>query len=112
MQLSRKEGRIIDPVIIWIITAFVARALTKLILPSDNPGGILVTILVGIPAAFVGGFFMSLIGVGQGGLIWTTRMTTIGASYYLPSTGCSWAGELPSYGFLYKGSGVNAPILS
>jgi uncharacterized membrane protein YeaQ/YmgE (transglycosylase-associated protein family) len=38
-----------------------------------------VTILIGIADAFVGGFLTSLIGVGQGGLIWTITVATLGA---------------------------------
>jgi uncharacterized membrane protein YeaQ/YmgE (transglycosylase-associated protein family) len=40
-------------------------ALAKFIMPGDDPGGIFVTILIGIAGAFVGGFIGSAIGLGE-----------------------------------------------
>ena len=69
----------IGAIISWIIIGAIAGALGKLIMPGDDPGGIIVTILLGIAGAFVGGFLTSLIGIGGGGLIWTIIVATIGA---------------------------------
>jgi uncharacterized membrane protein YeaQ/YmgE (transglycosylase-associated protein family) len=63
----------------WIIVGLIAGALGKLIMPGDDPGGIIVTILLGIAGAFVGGFLASLIGLGGGGWIWSIIVATIGA---------------------------------
>ena len=50
----------------WILLGLVAGALGKLIMPGDDPGGIVVTILLGIAGAFVGGFLgQNLLGVGE-----------------------------------------------
>jgi len=38
--------------------------LAKFIMPGDDPGGIIVTILLGIAGAFVGGFIGSFLGLG------------------------------------------------
>ncbi len=46
----------------WIILGLIAGALAKLAMPGKDPGGIIVTILIGIGGAFVGGFLGSLIG--------------------------------------------------
>ena len=62
----------------WIIIGLIAGALAKLIMPGDDPGGIIVTILIGIAGAIVGGWLASLIGIG-GGLIITIITATIGA---------------------------------
>ena len=43
-------------IITWIIVGLIAGALAKLILPGDDPGGIIVTILLGIAGAILGGF--------------------------------------------------------
>lgn len=43
----------------WIVLGLVAGALAKLIMPGDDPGGILVTMLLGIVGAVVGGFLGS-----------------------------------------------------
>jgi uncharacterized membrane protein YeaQ/YmgE (transglycosylase-associated protein family) len=69
----------IGTIIAWILIGLVAGALAKLIMPGDDPGGIIVTILIGIAGAFVGGFLASLVGLGGGGLIWTIIVATIGA---------------------------------
>jgi uncharacterized membrane protein YeaQ/YmgE (transglycosylase-associated protein family) len=69
----------IGAILAWIIIGLIAGALAKLIMPGDDPGGIIVTILIGIAGALVGGFLLSLIGVGEGGWIWTIIVATIGA---------------------------------
>jgi uncharacterized membrane protein YeaQ/YmgE (transglycosylase-associated protein family) len=66
-------------IIAWIIIGGIAGALAKLIMPGDDPGGIIVTILIGIAGAFIGGFLTSLLGMGSGGLIWTIIVATVGA---------------------------------
>ena len=70
----------ITSIIFWIIVGGIAGALGKLIMPGDDPGGIIVTILLGIAGAFVGGFIMqSILGFGSGGFIWSIIVATIGA---------------------------------
>jgi uncharacterized membrane protein YeaQ/YmgE (transglycosylase-associated protein family) len=66
-------------IITWIIIGGIAGALAKLIMPCDDPGGIIVTILIGIVGAFLGGFLTSLVGIGGGGFIWTIIVATVGA---------------------------------
>ncbi|MCA1739668.1 MAG: GlsB/YeaQ/YmgE family stress response membrane protein, partial [Actinobacteria bacterium] len=57
-------------IITWIVVGLIAGALGKLIMPGDDPGGIIVTILLGIVGAFVGGFItQNLLGLGSGGFI-------------------------------------------
>ena len=70
----------IGAIIGWIIIGAIAGVLGKLIMPGDDPGGIIVTILLGIAGAFVGGFIMqSVLGFGSGGFIWTILVATLGA---------------------------------
>lgn len=40
-------------------------ALAKFIMPGKDPGGIIITILIGIAGAFVGGFIGSFLGIGK-----------------------------------------------
>lgn len=66
----------------WIIIGLIAGALAKLIMPGDDPGGIIVTILIGVAGAIVGGFLASSIfGIasGVGNSIVTIIVATIGA---------------------------------
>lgn len=49
----------------WIIFGLIAGAVAKLIKPGADPGGWIITILIGIAGAFVGGYIGSLIGFGD-----------------------------------------------
>lgn len=69
----------IGAIIGWIIIGLIAGALGKLVMPGDDPGGIIVTILLGIAGAVVGGFLAGLIGLGGGGILWTIVVATLGA---------------------------------
>ena len=50
----------------WIIVGLIAGALAKFVMPGDDPGGVIVTIIIGIAGAVIGGFLLSLIGIGGG----------------------------------------------
>ncbi len=53
----------------WIIIGAVAGVLAKLIMPGRDPGGCLVTILIGIAGAVLAGFLGKAVGwydVGEG----------------------------------------------
>jgi uncharacterized membrane protein YeaQ/YmgE (transglycosylase-associated protein family) len=52
-------------ILTWIIVGLVAGAVAKLILPGDDPGGIIVTILIGIAGAIVGGLIASALDIGD-----------------------------------------------
>lgn len=43
-------------VIGWIVFGLVVGAIAKLVMPGRDPGGIIVTMLIGIAGALVGGF--------------------------------------------------------
>jgi len=49
----------------WILLGLLAGAIAKAILPGDDPGGIIVTTLIGIAGALVGGFIASALDVGE-----------------------------------------------
>lgn len=49
----------------WILMGLVVGVLAKWIMPGNDPGGLLVTILIGIAGAFVGGFIGSFLGLGS-----------------------------------------------
>jgi uncharacterized membrane protein YeaQ/YmgE (transglycosylase-associated protein family) len=73
----------ISALIFWIIVGLIAGALGKLVMPGDDPGGVIVTIIIGIVGAVVGGFLLSLISIGGGagsnGLIMSIIAGIIGA---------------------------------
>jgi uncharacterized membrane protein YeaQ/YmgE (transglycosylase-associated protein family) len=45
-----------------IVIGLIAGVLAKWVMPGPDPGGIIVTILIGIAGAFVGGFIVQLFG--------------------------------------------------
>ena len=47
----------------WAIFGLIVGALAKLVMPGRDPGGILVTMLLGIVGAVVGGFLGQAIGL-------------------------------------------------
>ena len=49
----------------WIILGLLAGALAKAILPGDDPGGIIITALVGVAGALGGGFVAQALGFGD-----------------------------------------------
>jgi uncharacterized membrane protein YeaQ/YmgE (transglycosylase-associated protein family) len=49
----------------WIVFGLIAGALAKLIMPGNDPGGIIVTTVLGIVGALVGGFIAVQLGYGD-----------------------------------------------
>ena len=49
----------------WILLGLFAGAIAKLILPGDDPGGIIVTTLIGIAGAIIGGLIASALDIGD-----------------------------------------------
>ncbi len=52
--------------IFWVIVGLIAGVLAKWIMPGDDPGGIIVTAIIGIVGAVLGGWLLSLVGIGGG----------------------------------------------
>ncbi len=48
-------------IIAWIILGLLAGAIAKLVLPGDDPGGIIVTMLIGVAGALLGGWLAAAI---------------------------------------------------
>jgi len=48
----------------WIVLGLLVGVLAKWIMPGGDPGGIFVTILIGIAGALIGGFLSSALGFG------------------------------------------------
>ncbi len=51
-------------IITWIIVGLIAGGIAKAIHPGKDPGGFIVTMLIGIAGAIVGGFLFSMFGMG------------------------------------------------
>jgi uncharacterized membrane protein YeaQ/YmgE (transglycosylase-associated protein family) len=51
-------------IIAWIVFGLIAGLLAKFIMPGTDPGGWIITILLGIAGALVGGFIGQALGFG------------------------------------------------
>jgi uncharacterized membrane protein YeaQ/YmgE (transglycosylase-associated protein family) len=51
-------------ILTWIIVGLVAGAIAKALHPGKDPGGFVVTILIGIAGAVIGGWISSMLGYG------------------------------------------------
>lgn len=52
-------------IISWIVLGLIVGSLAKFILPGKDPGGLIVTMLIGIAGSFIGGVVSSLLGFGK-----------------------------------------------
>ncbi|WP_428034802.1 GlsB/YeaQ/YmgE family stress response membrane protein [Amphritea sp.] len=65
----------------WIILGLIAGVLAKWIMPGKDGGGFIITTLLGIAGAFVGGYLGNLIGFGtlNGLSLGSIATATVGA---------------------------------
>ncbi len=68
-------------IVSWIAVGLIAGILGKLIMPGRDPGGFLLTIIIGMIGALVGGLVVQLLGgTGLTGFsIWSILVATLGA---------------------------------
>lgn len=48
----------------WIVMGLIVGLLAKFIMPGKDPGGLIITVLLGVAGAFVGGYVGSFLGFG------------------------------------------------
>ena len=51
-----------DSILVWIILGLLAGGIAKLLMPGKDPGGCVITILLGIAGALVAGFLGKAVG--------------------------------------------------
>ena len=68
-------------IVSWILVGFIAGLLAKLLLPGDDPGGLIVTTVIGMVGAVVGGILIGILGgAGATGFnVWSILVATLGA---------------------------------
>ena len=65
----------------WILVGLVAGWLAKMIMPGREPGGFIMTLVIGVVGAVIGGFIWNMMGSGgpSGFNIGSIFIATIGA---------------------------------
>jgi uncharacterized membrane protein YeaQ/YmgE (transglycosylase-associated protein family) len=63
----------------WILFGLIVGVLAKLVMPGKDPGGLVITVLLGIVGAVVGGFLGRTLGLYAPGEPAGLVMSTIGA---------------------------------
>jgi uncharacterized membrane protein YeaQ/YmgE (transglycosylase-associated protein family) len=53
-------------IIAWIVVGLIGGVIGKALLPGRDPSGLIVTILLGIAGALLGGFLSIALGIGNG----------------------------------------------
>lgn len=71
-------------ILLWILFGLIAGAIAKVLMPGEDPGGFLVTILIGIVGALLGGWLGTLIfDVGVTGFNLPSFLVAIGGALLL-----------------------------
>ena len=52
-------------ILTWILLGLIVGFLAKLVMPGRDPGGVIITILLGIAGALLGGFIGNAMGFGD-----------------------------------------------
>ena len=52
-------------IITWLILGLIVGAIAKFIMPGKDPGGLIVTVLIGIVGAMLGGAISTRLGYGE-----------------------------------------------
>ena len=62
-----------------LMTGLIVGAVAKFVMPGPDPGGFIITTLLGIAGAFVGGFISQAVGLGEMGSIGSFVAAVVGA---------------------------------
>ncbi|MCW5849888.1 MAG: GlsB/YeaQ/YmgE family stress response membrane protein [Anaerolineae bacterium] len=63
----------------WIVLGGLAGWIASMIMGTNRQQGLLMDIVVGIVGAIIGGYLVSLVGLGTGGFIWSLLVAVLGA---------------------------------
>ena len=66
----------------WVVFGLIAGIVAKLLMPGKDPGGFIITILLGIAGSLIGGYVGSLVGI-KGGWFVSFATAVVGAMLLL-----------------------------
>jgi uncharacterized membrane protein YeaQ/YmgE (transglycosylase-associated protein family) len=67
----------------WVVLGLIAGALAKWIMPGKDGGGLIMTMLLGIAGAVVGGYVGSFLGIGSASGLSLSNILTATAGAFL-----------------------------
>lgn len=69
----------------WIVLGLIAGGIAKMLMPGRDPGGCVITIIIGIVGALLGGWISTMLGFGglAGGLDWRNLIIAVLGSFVL-----------------------------
>src|SRR5712671_2252173 len=86
---NREGGRAMLAILGWIIFGLIAGLIAKAVMPGKDPGGMIITILLGIAGAVIGGFIGRALfgyggvssdrGISQPGFLMSLVLAVVGA---------------------------------
>jgi len=76
---AQEEGEGLMVILSWIVFGLVIGIIAKLLMPGKDPGGFIVTILLGVAGALVGGFIGRAMGLYTAGQSAGWIMSILGA---------------------------------
>jgi uncharacterized membrane protein YeaQ/YmgE (transglycosylase-associated protein family) len=65
-RIAQVEEESVVSIFAWIVVGFVAGAIAKFLMPGKDPGGFILTGLIGIGGALLGGFIAVALGISNG----------------------------------------------
>jgi uncharacterized membrane protein YeaQ/YmgE (transglycosylase-associated protein family) len=70
--------------IAWIVLGGIAGLIAKAIMPGKDPGGCILTVIIGVVGALLGGFLATALGYGGlSGLDWRSLVIAVIGSFVL-----------------------------
>lgn len=70
--------------IAWIVLGGVAGLIAKALMPGKDPGGCIITVIIGIVGALLGGFLATALGFGGlSGLDWRSLLIAVIGAFVL-----------------------------
>lgn len=73
--------------IMWIVIGGLAGWIASIIMGRNAQQGLLLNIIVGVIGAAIGGWLISLLGMGDGGFIWSLLVAVLGSVVLLAIVG-------------------------
>jgi uncharacterized membrane protein YeaQ/YmgE (transglycosylase-associated protein family) len=66
LHAGKQAKEYLMSILAWIVVGLIAGFIAKALMPGKEPGGIIVTVLLGIGGAFLGGFLAVALGISDG----------------------------------------------